>query len=181
MENQALTTMDGWQVANRVDPQTVDNVISISDDDILWLKVGEAGFLAGDSHFSSELAGIIFDVKPYFIKWTIGEKPDKAPFTSMDDQPEGYELRCDIKLSLSDGELVGLSMAPSSARNFSRYMKRLKSLRLPVGEVITIMTTRSVLNKNKQKFCLLDFNFTQPEPGILKAREVAFGDDEIPF
>ena len=188
MEN-ALVTTDGRMVNIKIDPEIVESVISISDDDVLWLKIAEGGFLDGDNFMAPEIRGIVFDIKPYWIKWNIGEPPEKIPFRSMDDQPEFFELRTDLKVSLIDGELVGLSLAPSSSRNFSRYMRRLQSMRLPISEVITVFTTRAVVNKQKQKFVMLDFDVIPPKAGPEKAKQPQDQgdvedvpiDDDVPF
>ena len=165
MENQALVATDGTMVAVRVTPEVVDAIISISDADVLWLKISEGGFLNGDVFMAPELTGVIFDIKPYWIRWSTTEAPEKIPFRKLEDQPEGFELRTDLKVSLRHGELIGLSLAPSSARNFSRYLRRLQGLRLLVSEVVTIMRPRSVTNKMKQKFCILDFEVVTPTAG----------------
>lgn len=190
MENQALVTTDGSLVAVRVTPEIVDAVISISDDDVLWLKFSEGGFFNGDNFMAAEIQGVIFDVKPYWIRWLMAEPPDKIPFRSMDDQPEGYELRTDLKVSLRHGELVGLSLAPSSVRNFSRYARRVKGLHLGINDVVTIFSPRAVTNKQKQKFCILDFDLVppkaanfrpgpEPEPPPISMDDISF--DDVPF
>ncbi len=151
-----IATQTGDLVEMKIDAEAARQIISITDDDVLWVKPIEAGFSAGDN-IIPELRGVIFDTKVYWIHWPVTGAPEKVPFTSMDEQPEGFELRCDIKMALVDGELVGLSLAPSSARSFSRYMRRLQSARLPIDEVVTVARTRAVTNKNKQKFVIVDF------------------------
>lgn len=189
MNEHALVTTDGRMVAIKIDEDIIESVISISDDDVLWLKIAEGGFLDGDNDFlAAELRGIVFDIKPYWIQWLIGEPPIKLPFRSMDDQPEGFELRTDLKIKLIDDELVGLSLAPSSTRNFSRYMRRLQSMRLPISEVITVFTTRAVTNKQKQKFTMLDFDVIPPKAETPKRGRADVEvidniviDDDVPF
>ncbi len=195
MNEHALVTTEGRMLAVKIDPDTIESIISISDDDVLWLKIAEGGFLDGDDFLTAELRGIVFDIKPYWIRWNIGEPPEKIPFRSMDDQPEGFELRTDLKIKLLDDELVGLSLAPSSSRNFSRYMRRLQGLRLPISEIVTSFSTRAVVNKQKQKFTILDFDFILPpktgkfQPGPdRKAEEpnreavvIDAAEDDVPF
>jgi hypothetical protein len=180
MENQELVVTSGSLVPVQYDRETVQKVISISDADCIWLKATEAGFLEGDTPIGMEISGIIFDIKPYWIMWIPGQPPDKVPFTSMDEQPSDYELRTDLKIRLMDRELIGLSLSPSSARNFSRYMRRVEATRLDVSSVITTIRPRSVMNKNKQKFVILDFEYHLPDAAV-KQSMTAPENDDIPF
>jgi hypothetical protein len=186
MNNQALVTREGFMVAVEIDPETIRQVISISDDDVLWLKISEAGFHADDTFMAQELNGVILNAKAYWIQWTPGQPPDKIPFRTMDDQPQGYELRCDLKVKLLDGELVGLSLAPSSCRSFSRYARRLTAMRLQLGDVVTIFRTRAVSNKMGQKFSIVDFDFIPPRTDnkpktVSDVITVSAVEDEIQF
>jgi len=198
METQevALKAEKGLLVVN-IPPEVEEQICSISDDDIKWLKISNGGFLDGDRFLTAEIQGVVFDVVPYFIRWFLAEPPDKVPFTSLKDQPENYELRVDLKLSLADGELVGLSMPPTSARSFSRYMKRLGCLRFPISEVVTVIRTKSVVNKAKQRYTVLTFDVIPPKTPKAAPENVSeppdsfydaegekvslFAEDDIPF
>ncbi|MFH0812219.1 MAG: hypothetical protein V2A69_05210 [Pseudomonadota bacterium] len=161
---QALIRTDKGMVPVRLTDESIERVISISDDDVKWLKISEAGFMDGHEFLTSELTGKILDIHPYWIKWLIGEPPEKIPFTKLEDEPEGFELRTDIKILLGDGEIMGLSLASSSSHAISRYMRRLQALRLVPSEIITTMKTRAVVNRENQKFTILDFQFVPPTP-----------------
>lgn len=188
---QVQVTTSGAMVPCKINPDKIREVISITDDDVMWLKISDAGFHAGENFMAEELSGLILDFKTYWIKWCQNEPPDKIPYSKMEDQPEGYELRTDLKVKLLDGELVGLSMAPSSTRSFSRYTRRLLAARYEPGDVITIFRTRSVVNKINQKFTIIDFEFIPPKPSsaLDKSTEAATVtvvedvniEDEIPF
>ncbi len=161
---QTLIRTDKGLIPVRLTREVVERVISISDDDVKWLKISEAGFMDGNEFLTDELAGKILDIKPYWIQWIPGQPPEKIPFTSLHDQPEDFELRTDIKILISDGEVIGLSLASSSSHAISRYMRRLQALRLVPSEIITMMKPRAVVNRQNQKFTILDFQFVPPTP-----------------
>jgi len=156
--NQELTKFNPGSLAS-INPEVIDAVVSISDDDVKWVKIAAGGFYDGDKLFAEEMRGVIFDFKPYWIRWTPGKPPEKIPFTAMDLQPEGFELRLDLKVALPSEEFIGLSLAPSSARSFSRYMRRVQSARLILSEIVTLFSVKIVTNKNAQKFALVQFDF----------------------
>lgn len=61
-------------------------------------------------------------------------------------------------------------------------------MRLPISEVITVFTTRAVVNKQKQKFVMLDFDVIPPKAGPEKAKPLEQDDvedvpvdDDVPF
>lgn len=169
---QTLIKTDKGLIPIRLTSEVVERVISISDDDVKWLKFNETGFLDGNEFLTSELAGKILDIHPYWIKWLIGEPPEKIPFTKLEDEPEGFELRTDIKILLCDGEIMGLSLASSSSHAISRYMRRLQALRLVPSEIVTTMKTRAVVNRQNQKFTIIDFQFVPPIPENSHSRVV---------
>jgi hypothetical protein len=169
---QTLIRTDNGLVPIHLTHEVIEKVISISDDDVKWLKISEAGFMDGHEFLTGELAGEIIDIKPYWIKWFIGEPPEKIPFTKLEDEPEGFELRTDIKVLLRDGEIMGLSLASSSSHAISRYMRRLQALRLVPSEIVTTMKTRAVMNRQNQKFTILDFQFVPPTPENSHSRVV---------
>ena len=194
--NRAIVTGTGTAIAVRITPDIVEQVVSITNDDVVWLKIAENGFLEGEEPLCTELRGTIFDATPYWIRWTAAGPPEKLLYRQMADQPEGFELRCDLKIRASHGELIGLSLAPSSARSFSRYVRRLQALRLDPAEVITILSTRTVSNSKGQRFTVVNFDFVPPKgmagrreqdksnPAVIQGNRPAGKDelfDEIPF
>lgn len=161
--NRAIVTGTGTAIAVRITPDIVEQVVSITNDDVVWLKIAENGFLEGEEPLCTELRGTIFDATPYWIRWTAAGPPEKLLYRQMADQPEGFELRCDLKIRASHGELIGLSLAPSSARSFSRYVRRLQALRLDPADVVTVLSTRTVTNKKAQRFTVVVFDFVPPK------------------
>lgn len=168
-------------VRSQLAPETIEQIVSISDDDVRWLKTSDAGFIDGEDLVSKELAGIVVNTKPYFVKWCIGEPPVKAPFTSLGDCPENFELRVDVVMVLRSEELIGLSLPPSSSRNFSRYMRRVQKARLNLSEIVTLATCRPVLNKSNQKFVVIDFKPLASLPKEQKIDPKNSDNDEIPI
>ena len=161
----------------------IAQVASLSSRDVGWLKYSESGFFLGEVHYADELRGIIFDTKLYCIKFAPGDRPHRVPFVSVDDVPDGYEVRTDVFLKLDDGETVGISMSPSSTNSYSHFVRKLLEQRLSVNRVLTVLSTRMVANKKGQRFCLLDFKYILPEPGFFQVEDVedAEVEDGVPF
>jgi len=168
---------------------TITNIIKISDDDVRWLRIGHEGFMDGQAVFAERLYGTVCRISPYWIKWTAGEPPEKMPFVSMEDQPQGFEIRTDIKICLHTGEFVGLSLASSSSHNFSRFVRRLTSQGLNIKDVVTEFTTRSVMNAKGQRFPICEFSYVprkpKPEDQGKQPADVEIvettDDEEVPF
>jgi len=96
----------------------IDAVINLSAESILWLKPVEGGLkIVTQDKFIRDVAGKIVDVFPYLMKFEDGV-PTKIPHVVDDaDIPPGFERRCDLKI-LADGQLLGLSLAPSSMKYY---------------------------------------------------------------
>ena len=108
----AIVAGTGTAIAVGITPDIVDQLVSLTGDDIVWLKITDNGFHEADQLLCTELRGTIFDATPYWIRWAAAGPPEKLPYRQMSDQPEGFELRCDLKLRASHGELIGLSLPP---------------------------------------------------------------------
>ena len=129
--------------------EKIDQVISLSDDQTIWVKLIEGGFkIVSQDKFVKFLEGKTVDVNPYLIKFENGT-PTKLPNATNDlEIPEGYERRCDLKLLIGE-EVFGISLPPSSAKFYlSPYLKYLKNRNLRPEDVLTRVTSKQASNKH---------------------------------
>ena len=89
------------------------------------------------------------DVNAYLIKFESGT-PTKIPNVVNDlEIPKGYERRCDVKFLTSGGEVLGISLPPSSTKFYlSPYLKYLKNRNLRPEDVLTRVTSKQASNKH---------------------------------
>jgi hypothetical protein len=129
--------------------RNIDAMIDLSDDIALWVKLVPGGFqFANQDKIIPELVGKIVSVVPYLINFDAGDRiPAKLPHVKSDlEIPEGYSRRCDVKI-LTGGQVVGISLAPSSMKfQLSPYLKYLKNQGLRPEDVVTRMTSKTVSN-----------------------------------
>ena len=129
--------------------QTIEDVIALADDTCQWCKLVTGGFkFINQDKIAPEIIGRMMSIKPYLIDFDQGDRlPAKKPHVKDDIQiPEGYFRRCDVKLS-ADGQLLGLSLAPSSMKwQLSPYLKYLKNQGLRPDEVITRIRSKQASN-----------------------------------
>lgn len=131
-----------------IPPEKLDQIISLSDDQTLWIKVIEGGFkIVSQDKFVKSLLGKIVDATPYLIKFESGT-PTKIPnVTNELEIPEGYERRCDVKLLIED-EVFGISLPPSSTKFYlSPYLKYLKNKNMRPENVLTRVTSKQASNQ----------------------------------
>jgi hypothetical protein len=129
--------------------ENINSVIDLSDDIAIWAKLVRGGFqFANQDKIVPELVGKIISITPYLINFDEGDRqPAKRPHVKSDlEIPEGYSRRCDIKI-LTGGQVVGISLAPSSMKfQLSLYLKYLKNQGLKTEEVTTRITSKQASN-----------------------------------
>ena len=133
----------------RVDiPDAVtDEVIEAGDDATMWAKATEAGFAFNDKTVPT-LTGVITAMYPYLVKWEEGQPHKIANVANDIDIPEGYERRCDVKMEVGAGQLVGVSLSKSSFKyHLSPYVRHLKGVGLRAGDVVTRLRVLQVSNR----------------------------------
>jgi hypothetical protein len=150
----------------RIPEETLEEIVAMADDHILWMKATQFGF-SHDEKVISEIRGIIIQAEPYLVKFEgIGKPPIKKPHVLNDsDIPEGFERRCDIKIDVGDGQIIGVSLSKSSfRRGLAPYLKYLRNQGLHPHDVVTIMRTRLASNQFGQ-FPVIDFMVAgEPSP-----------------
>lgn len=161
----------------QVPPEEIDKITSLADDVAIWGKIAEGGIIINDKTLP-EIVGQILKINTYCVRW-VDKKPDKIPFLSEGDMPEGYEIRADIKV-LCDHQVIGLSLSQSSARyQLGPYIRSLQARNLNPAEVLTSIRTKSVSNKYG-KFAIATFlNMGKPK-GIV-TREENDDDGDVPY
>jgi hypothetical protein len=146
--------------------ESIHQVIKLSDDLAIWAKLVVGGFqFANQDKIVPEIIGTLVQIQPYLINFDAGDRlPAKKPHVESDlDIPEGYSRRCDIKL-LTSGQVVGISLAPSSMKfQLSPYLKYLRNQGLRPEEVLTRVTSRQVSN-NMGTFQVAVFEVADGEP-----------------
>nr|BDD45664.1 hypothetical protein 12 [Desulfobacterales bacterium] len=150
----------------------LDEVIDLSGDQTSWVKPVEGGFkLVKEDKYVKTLTGRIVDVTLYLMKFE-DSGPTKMPHVKDDLQiPEGFERRCDVKLDVG-GQLIGLSLAPSSAKyHLSPYLKFLRNQGLRPEDVVTTVTSRRASNDKGSwsVACFEAVSDPQTEPGSDKS------------
>lgn len=126
--------------------EKIDLIARLGDENAVWVKITDGGFLFGGEKVIPELRGVVVSVNPYFVRWT-DKRPEKIPFNGQD-TPEGYDLRCDLKINI-DGTVVGLSLPKTSTKSqLGPYMKFLKNANLLPNRVITRIRTKPVSSRN---------------------------------
>jgi len=155
-ENQATQISPSASVSIKIPEETLQEVINMADDQVLWMKPTQFGFSYGDK-VVPEIRGAIVQVNPYLVKFD-GKQAIKKPHVSSDhDIPEGFERRCDIKLDAGAGQIVGVSLSKSSFRGgLAPYLKYLNNQGLKPHEVLTVMRTRIATNQYGQ-FAVVNF------------------------
>lgn len=126
-------------------PAVPDDVLyqmaRIAEQQTIWVKPKPGGFMVDDSLVPA-IEGRVYDIKPYWCRWTDGE-PEKLAMVDGEEPPEGFEARCDIGLATSNGLNIGISLAPSSfLRHWAPYCKYLTDQGLNPSEVVTRLTTK---------------------------------------
>ena len=146
-EERSLKTTGGTPPT--IPDENVKAVIEMSDDLAIWCKLVRGGFqFANQDKIVEELVGQIVSIQPYLINFDAGDRiPAKLPHVKSDlEIPEGYSRRCDIKI-ITGGQLVGISLAPSSMKHqLSPYLKYLKNQGLRPEDVVTRITIKEVSN-----------------------------------
>ena len=146
MEKQMNLTTHG-SMFPAIPEDRLDAVIGLSEDQTMWLKLVEGGLkVVAQDKFIKNVTGAIIDVTPYLMKFENGV-PSKIPHVADDLQiPAGYERRCDVKIA-ADGQVFGLSLAPSSTRFYlSPYLKFLRSRGLRPEEAVTRVSSKQASN-----------------------------------
>ena len=148
-EERNLVTVEETKPA--IPDESIDSVIEMSDDIAIWAKLVRGGFefASQGGKIVPELVGRMVSITPYLINFDEGDRqPAKLPHVTSDlEIPEGYSRRCDIKI-LTGGQVVGLSLAPSSMKfQLSPYLKYLKNQGLRPEDVITRITSKQVSNQ----------------------------------
>jgi len=142
-ENKNLpeTTNQNEMMTITIPEATVDLISRLADENAMWIKITDGGFLFNDKVIS-EMKGRIISVNPYYVQW-IDKKPYKIAYEGQA-QPEGYELRCDIKIDVA-GTIIGLSLPKTSTKtHLSQYLKFLKASGLRLEDVITRCRVKAV-------------------------------------
>ncbi|HOD34423.1 MAG TPA: hypothetical protein PLR20_01500 [Syntrophales bacterium] len=183
-KEQALTVKE--EIFN-IQPEDVSKVKSIGRGRVKWLKVTPEGFCDNSFNIMPRMFGRITEMRPYWIRWSDEDLPDTIPFTSPNDQPEGYELRTNVKVLLPDGDLVGLNLSKTSSFIFSDYVNALEKINLSVEDVVTEFTTKMITPKKGQKYAAAEFRYILPKGEPKKKEEtpveVSISDiyDDVPF
>ena len=129
--------------------QTIEDMIALTDDTCHWCKLADGGFkFVNQDKIVPEIVGRMMSIQPYLINFEAGDRlPAKKPHVRNDIEiPEGFSRRCDIKLDV-DGQLIGLSLAPSSMKfQLSPYLKYLKNQGLKHREVTTRIRSKQASN-----------------------------------
>jgi hypothetical protein len=129
--------------------QTIEDMIALADDTCQWCKLTDGGFkFVNQDKIVPEIVGRMMSIQLYLINFEAGDRlPAKKPHVRNDTEiPEGYSRRCDIKLDV-DGQLIGLSLAPSSIKfQLSPYLKYLKNQGLRPDQVITRVRSKQASN-----------------------------------
>jgi hypothetical protein len=144
MENH-LAPLSGQELIEIVIPEEKINLMAhLADENAKWLKIVDGGFLVDGEKVVPELQGVLIDYTPYFVRW-VDKKPTKIAFeVEGQEPPEGYELRCDLRIDIA-GTIIGLSLAKTSTKAyFSKYVKFLKNSGLQSHQVITRVRSKTV-------------------------------------
>lgn len=124
-----------------ISEETIDQLERLADENALWGKIVEGGIIINDKVFA-EIIGFIISIYLYYVLWA-DKRPSKIPYKGQD-APEGYELRCDIKLNV-DGTVIGLSLPKTSTKaHLSQYLKFLKRSGLQPNRVLTRIRSKAV-------------------------------------
>jgi hypothetical protein len=162
-EERNLTTVG--ETSPAIPDENIQNVIDLSEDIAIWCKLVLGGFqFANQDKIVPELVGPMVSIQSYLINFDAGDRqPAKLPHVKSDlEIPEGYSRRCDVKV-LTGGQVVGISLAPSSTKfQLSPYLKYLKNQGLRPEDVVTRITSKQVSN-NMGTFCVAVFEATDGE------------------
>ena len=140
-ENLPQITNQNGLINIEIPEETINLVASMADENAVWPKLTDGGFLLNEKVIP-ELKGVLAAIRPYYVKWT-NKKPEKIPFNGQE-APEGFELKCDIRLNVK-GTVIGLSLAKTSIKaHLSPYLKFLKNSGLKPYEVITRIRSKAV-------------------------------------
>ena len=141
-KNQLLKSETADFMDIMIPQEKIDLIARLGDENAMWVKIVDGGFLVNGEKVVPELRGVIVSVNPYLVRWT-DKRPEKIPFNGQD-TPEGYDLRCDLKINI-DGTVVGLSLPKTSTKSqLGPYMKFLKNANLLPNRVVTRVRSKSV-------------------------------------
>lgn len=141
-ENLPSTTNQNEFTSIAIPEEKINLVAALADENAMWVKLTDGGFLVNGEKVVSELKGILAAINPYWIKWE-EKRPTKIPYNGQD-APEGFELRCDIKMDI-DGTVIGLSLPKTSTKlHLSQYLKFLKNSGLNPNQVITRVRSKAI-------------------------------------
>ena len=130
--------------------QVYEDLIAISDDSRLWARLTDGGFkFPAQDKVVPELVGRIKVINLYTAKFPEGGgAPQKRPWVKDESQLEpGWKQRADVKIHVN-GQLIGLSLAPSSVKHqLSPYTRYLTNQGLRMEDVVTRITSRQVSNQ----------------------------------
>lgn len=141
INNLPQTTNQNNLVNIEIPQEKIDLVAALADENALWIKMNEGNFLY-NGKIIPEVQGVIVSINPYYVQW-VDKKPEKIPFNGQE-VPEGYDLRCDLKLNVN-GSIIGLSLAKTSTKtHLAPYLKFLKDSGLKPAGVVTRIRSRVV-------------------------------------
>lgn len=122
--------------------ETIDRIAALADENALWVKLTEGGFIVNGEKVIPELKVVMIGVNPYYVRW-VDKKPEKIPYEDQK-APDGFELRCDIKMNIA-GTVIGLSLPKTSTKSqLSQYISFLKKNNLRPNQVITQIRSKAV-------------------------------------
>jgi len=152
--NLPQTTNQNELMTVTIPEETIDLFARLSDENAMWIKINDAGFLINDK-IIAEIIGIIVNVYLYYVMW-VDKKPSKIPFEGQA-APEGYELRCDLKINVQE-TILGLSLPKTSTKtHLARYIKFLRQSGLRPNDVFTRVRVKGVSSPHgKFNVCVFD-------------------------
>lgn len=141
MKNLPLHISKDEIVEVTIPQEKIDLITHLADENAIWVKITDGGFIINDK-IIAEIVGIIKNINPYYVLWT-DKKPSKIPYEGQD-APDGYELRCDIKMNV-DGAVIGLSLSKTSTKaHLAQYLKFLQRSGLQANLVLTRIRSKAV-------------------------------------
>lgn len=147
MEQNEMITID-------IPQQKIDLISNLADENVLWVKTTDGGFMVHDKVIP-EITGVIVSITPYYVMW-VDKKPTKIEFTGQP-QPDGYELRCDLKINVA-GTIIGLSLPKTSTKtHLAQYLRFLTKSGWKPNNVITRARVK-VVSSPHGKFNIIIFD-----------------------
>ena len=181
VESRELMVPDNFLPA--IDEDVKDQVLKDAEDVTLWMKPTPGGFLYDDRTLP-EIVGVITRVDRYWVLWTDGQ-PEKVH--QKESPGDEFELRCDLEITTSTGQKLGVSLAQSSyKKNYAPYAKGIKDMGYDPEEVFTRFTCKEV-NGRFGVFTVVRPEMVEPlkrdafSPEEVHPDIVNVPDDDIPF